>query len=133
MITYIYFEPSQFRPAILAFPQLCCVATPLGRVPYGAQDSAAAPHRRDYTSDDAQAICDWLNRRTEYLTHLRFPSAAPVGPEQAKEAVPATTPPGGERGVPSASDCDADALEDTITLSEHELAEAELLVSRESY
>lgn len=77
MVTYIYFQPSAFRPAILAFPQHLCVATPLKRVPYGALDLTTAPHRHDYSLDDAQAVCDWLNQRVEYHKNLRFhPSTA---------------------------------------------------------
>lgn len=80
---------------------------------YGRPYPWTPEHRREYTTADARALCDWLNQRVEYQTNLRFPSPAPtIGTELDLEAASATTTPsGGERGVPSASVCDADALE----------------------
>jgi hypothetical protein len=140
MTTYVYFELSKFRPVILAFPQRLSVANPLKRVPYGVLDLATASHRRNYTPDDAQAVCDWLNQRVEYHRNLRFHAPAPpLGPELDSAAVPATIDPlDGGCGVSSASPSGtpatgADDLEgEEITLSDQELAEAALLTSRES-
>jgi hypothetical protein len=134
MITYIYYEPSEFRSAILAHPQRCSVATPLLSVPYGSANPVIALHRQNYTAADAQVVCDWLNRRVEYLNTLRFPSPASLGTELGSEAALTAIPPGGERGMSSASICDADALvEPEIVLTERELLEAALLTGRESY
>jgi hypothetical protein len=137
MNAYVHFEVSLVDRAIRAYAPIGGQGSSnlMMLFGYGHADPWTTTHRREYTTVDARALCEWLNQRVEYLQNLRFPSPVHLlGPELGSEATSAIDPPDGERGMASASICGADALGDTeIVLTERELMEAMLLTDRETF
>ena len=139
MVTFTHFELSTILHTISAYgPRIGEGSAVKSIFGYGCDEPWTASHRREYTSADARALCDWLNQRVEYHQNLRFHAPAPLGSELDSAAAQTNIdPPDGSRSVSSASHSDSPDADDLeggdITLSEQEQAEAALLISRETF